>query len=66
MLAQLEPTECASGDQLFNSDMTEQSHSNEDILQMHVCAHSQSTVFVFLTSIKNDYGKKTWEGERVF
>lgn len=42
MLAQLEPTECASGDQLFNGDMTEQSHSNEDILQMHVCAHSQS------------------------
>lgn len=62
MLAQLESTECASGDQLFNSDMTEQSHSNEDILQMHVCAHSQSIVFVFLTSIKNDYGKKNMGG----
>lgn len=66
MLAQPEPTESASGDQLFNGDMTEQSHSNEDILQMHVCAHSQSIVFVFLTSIKNDYSKKTWEGERIF
>lgn len=62
MLAQLESTECASGDQLFNGDMTEQSHSNEDILQMHVCAHSQSIVFVFLTSIKNDYGKKNMGG----
>lgn len=53
MLAQLEPTECASGDPLFNGDMTEQSHSNEDILQMHVCAHSQSVCI-------------SWEGERVF